>query len=282
MSALGVAAAPGTPFAMVGSCQRSGFRARGRQTQHQNVSGDIPQLNRRPRTFWGELRCELDSLPEPEPDLAELVAVAAIAVIAGRCQRASSLWRLRTRCAAHRPTEWPGGAGHYTAPSGPASGRAAVIVYRCVRQPDHRAGRLLRACGGCAAAVVAMAAAMVGAMRWRADLRRPRSRFGMPMGAGGTDPPIGYDLMNDVGHGRRRRRSARAALLRHPRRSRVHATRQNVRARYRIHVAQRGQHRSCCRRANWISTTRAGFRIIGRYDICPLAVVEFGYMGIFD
>ena len=27
---------------------------------------------------------------------------------------------------------------------------------------------------------------------------------------------------------------------------------------------------------------RAGFRLIGRYDICPLAVVEFGYTGIFD
>ena len=27
---------------------------------------------------------------------------------------------------------------------------------------------------------------------------------------------------------------------------------------------------------------QAGFRVIGRYDICPLSVVEFGYTGIFD
>jgi hypothetical protein len=28
--------------------------------------------------------------------------------------------------------------------------------------------------------------------------------------------------------------------------------------------------------------TQPGFRIMGRYDVCPLAVVEFGYTGIFD
>ena len=27
---------------------------------------------------------------------------------------------------------------------------------------------------------------------------------------------------------------------------------------------------------------QVGFRAIGRYDICPLSVVEFGYTGIYD
>lgn len=102
------------------------------------------------------------------------------------------------------------------------------------------------------------------------------------MGCGGTYPPIGYDLAND------------AALDG-------------------FAVDQRGPHYFDVR-AEYVNLTRdesfrqhvdftsfniggsdirlssdqldvgngSGFRIFGRYDICPLAVVEFGYMGIFD
>jgi hypothetical protein len=102
-----------------------------------------------------------------------------------------------------------------------------------------------------------------------------------PMGAGGTCPPVGYDLMNDVGV---------EGFL----------------------VDQRGPHyfdvraeAVCLERdetfgpaIDFSSQTASGpivlssrdldydpevgFRIIGRYDIDPLSVFEFGYMGIYD
>jgi hypothetical protein len=103
-----------------------------------------------------------------------------------------------------------------------------------------------------------------------------------PMGAGGTDPPIGYDLMNDAGI---------AGDL----------------------VDQRGPHYWDIRAEGvWLQRDKSfdrsvdftalnvggpvvlnsrqldiedpqwGFRLMGRYDICPLSVVEFGYMGIYD
>ncbi len=103
----------------------------------------------------------------------------------------------------------------------------------------------------------------------------------MPMGGGGTDPPIGYELMNDVG------------------------TEGNL-------VDQRGPHYFDVRaEAVWLRRDKSfgdnidmtslnvgntivlstddldiedqvGFRVLGRYDIGPLSVVEFGYTGIFD
>jgi hypothetical protein len=103
----------------------------------------------------------------------------------------------------------------------------------------------------------------------------------MPMGDGGTCPPVGYDLMNDVGT---------EGYL----------------------VDQRGPHYFDVRAEavfldrdetfgpSYVITTEGfaqdpvrlttdqlnydpepGFRIIGRYDICPLSVLEFGYMGIY-
>jgi len=102
-----------------------------------------------------------------------------------------------------------------------------------------------------------------------------------PMGAGGTAPPIGYELMSDVG--------IEGPL-----------------------VDQRGPHYFDARlEAVWLIRDETfgpnidftslnvdgpivlnsrqldydyepGFRVLGRFDICPLAVLEFGYMGIFD
>lgn len=102
-----------------------------------------------------------------------------------------------------------------------------------------------------------------------------------PMGPGGTAPPIGYDLMNDVG--------IEGPL-----------------------VDQRGPHYFDARlEAVWLKRDETferdidftslnvdgpivlssrqldydyepGFRVLGRFDICPLAVLEFGYMGIFE
>jgi hypothetical protein len=102
------------------------------------------------------------------------------------------------------------------------------------------------------------------------------------MGMGGTYPPVGYDLMNDVG---------------------VNG----------YVVDQRGPHYFDVR-VEYVNLTRdetfgrdidftslnidtddirlsssqleldnePGFRILGRYDIGPLSVLEFGYMGIYD
>ena len=103
-----------------------------------------------------------------------------------------------------------------------------------------------------------------------------------PMGAGGTDPPNGYDLMNDTG------------------------IEGNL-------VDQRGPHyfdirvesvflqrdKSFEKNVDFtslnvggpvvlsskdldIENVNWGFRILGRYDICPLSVVEFGYTGIYN
>jgi hypothetical protein len=104
----------------------------------------------------------------------------------------------------------------------------------------------------------------------------------MPMGAGGTDPAVGYDLMEDVG--------VQGFL-----------------------VDQRGPHYFDLRAEAVVMTPdttfgpdiamtslnvtddnivlrtsqldfdwETGFRVVGRFDICPLSVFEFGYMGIYD
>jgi hypothetical protein len=103
----------------------------------------------------------------------------------------------------------------------------------------------------------------------------------MPMGAGGTCPPVGYDLMNDVG---------------------IEG----------YMVDQRGPHYFDAR-VEAVTLTRdetferpidftifnlggpivlsssdldydneVGFRAMGRFDLGPLSVLEFGYMGIYD
>jgi hypothetical protein len=103
-----------------------------------------------------------------------------------------------------------------------------------------------------------------------------------PMGAGGTDPPIGYDLMNDAGiqgdlvdqRGPHYWdiRAETVWLQRDKSFDRnIDFTAQNVGGPVVLSTRQLD-----------IEDPQWGFRVMGRYDICPLSVVEFGYMGIFD
>jgi len=102
-----------------------------------------------------------------------------------------------------------------------------------------------------------------------------------PMGAGGTDPPVGYDLMNDAGiqgdlvdqrgpHYWDVR--AEAVTLRRNKtfEENIAFTAQNVGGPVVLSSNQLdfGD--------NW------GFRVMGRYDVCPLSIVEVGYMGMFN
>jgi hypothetical protein len=103
----------------------------------------------------------------------------------------------------------------------------------------------------------------------------------MPMGAGGTDPPIGYDLMNDVGV------EGAAFDQRGP-----HYF--DIRAEAVYYKRDKTFNQSIDFTSQNVGNTivlsseelefdwEPGFRIIGRYDICPLAVIEFGYMGIYS
>lgn len=103
-----------------------------------------------------------------------------------------------------------------------------------------------------------------------------------PMGAGGTDPPIGYDLMNDTGtegclvdqrgpHYWDVR--AEAVFLQRDKSfgKNVDFTAMNVGGPVVLSSNQLD-----IENVNW------GFRVMGRYDICPMSVVEFGYMGVLD
>ena len=103
----------------------------------------------------------------------------------------------------------------------------------------------------------------------------------MPMGCGGTDPPNGYELMNDVG-------------------SEGNAWDQRGPHYFDIRTEAVWLHRDKTFGDNVDFTTlnvgnnvvlssdqldasdQIGFRAIGRYDICALSVVEFGYTGIYD
>ena len=111
----------------------------------------------------------------------------------------------------------------------------------------------------------------------------PQSDFNgcFPMGAGGTDPPNGYELMNDVGmEGPQVDQRgphywdvrAEAVFL-----QRDKTFEQNID----ITSLNVGN--------NVVLSTRqldvgenTGFRVMGRYDIGPCSVVEVGYMGVFD
>jgi Putative beta barrel porin-7 (BBP7) len=103
----------------------------------------------------------------------------------------------------------------------------------------------------------------------------------MPMGAGGTNPPIGYDLMNDVG--------IEGSLVdqRGPHYFDIRAEavflQRDENFRKNIDITSQNVGNTIVLSTGHLDlNTQAGFRILGRYDICPLSVVEFGYMGIFD
>jgi hypothetical protein len=103
-----------------------------------------------------------------------------------------------------------------------------------------------------------------------------------PMGCGGTDPPVGCDLMNDTGiegdlvdqrgpHYWDVR--AETVFLQRNKSfgKNVDFTAMNVNGPIVLSSNQLD-----IEDVNW------GFRVMGRYDICPLSVVEFGYTGILD
>jgi hypothetical protein len=102
------------------------------------------------------------------------------------------------------------------------------------------------------------------------------------MGAGGTCPPNGYDLMNDVG--------VEGHLIdqRGPhyfdvRAEAVYLERDETFGRFieftREDVFPGGDTRLTSDQLQY--DQELGFRIVGRYDICPLSVFEFSYMGIY-
>jgi hypothetical protein len=103
----------------------------------------------------------------------------------------------------------------------------------------------------------------------------------MPMGDGGTCPPVGYDLMNDVG--------TEGYLIdqRGPhyfdiRAEAVYLTRDETIPREIDFTAEGVAGPIVLSSDDLEYDWEPGFRIIGRYDLCPLSVVEFGYTGVFD
>jgi hypothetical protein len=101
-----------------------------------------------------------------------------------------------------------------------------------------------------------------------------------PMGCGGTDPAVGYDLMNDVGmagdlHDQRGPHywdfRAEAVYL-----NRDDTFNDN------IEFTSLNVGNTIVLSSNQLDfDSQSGFRVMGRYDICPLAVFEFGYTGVF-
>jgi hypothetical protein len=106
-----------------------------------------------------------------------------------------------------------------------------------------------------------------------------------PMGAGGTDPSVGEDLMNDTGmegnlvdqrgpHYFDIR--AEGVFLQRDKSfgKNIDFTSLNVGNVASTNVVLRTDQLD-------IEDPQGGFRVVGRYDICPLSVVEFGYTGVF-
>jgi hypothetical protein len=103
------------------------------------------------------------------------------------------------------------------------------------------------------------------------------------MGAGGTDPPIGYDMMEDVG--------VEGYLIdqRGPhyfdfRAEAVYLERDDTfNDDIDFSAVNFGQNAVVVLRSSDLDfEAEPGFRVVGRCDICPLSVFEFGYTGIFS
>ena len=102
----------------------------------------------------------------------------------------------------------------------------------------------------------------------------------MPMGAGGTDPAVGYDLMNDVGI------EGGLADQRGPhyfdiRAEAVYLHRDETFEQDIDFTSLNVGNNVVLSSSDLDFDDQPGFRVIGRYDIAPLAVVEFGYTGVF-
>jgi hypothetical protein len=103
----------------------------------------------------------------------------------------------------------------------------------------------------------------------------------MPMGEGGTSPPVGYDLMSDVG--------IEGPLVdqRGPHYFDVRAEavylERDVTFGPNVNFSQDGLAGDIVLFSDQLQyDAEPGFRILGRYDIGPLSVLEFGYMGIYS
>jgi hypothetical protein len=101
-----------------------------------------------------------------------------------------------------------------------------------------------------------------------------------PMGQGGTCPPNGYDLMNDVGM-EGHQIDQRGPHYFDVRAEAVYLGRDDTFGRDIIFTVEDvgGDVRLSSNDLEY--NEEVGFRVIGRYDICPLAVFEFGYTGIY-
>ncbi len=108
-----------------------------------------------------------------------------------------------------------------------------------------------------------------------------------PMGEGGTCPPHGYDLMDDVGT------EGWLVDQRGPHYFDVRAEavylerdetfgREIIFSREGVPPGAPPDNRPLLSSNQLEYDSEPGFRIIGRYDICPLSVFEFGYTGIYS
>lgn len=103
----------------------------------------------------------------------------------------------------------------------------------------------------------------------------------MPMGCGGTDPAVGYQLMEDVGV------EGQLADQRGPHyfdmRAEAVYLRRDTTFNQDIQFTSLNVGNTVVLDSKDLDARdQTGFRVIGRYDIGPLSVVEFGYTGIYD
>jgi hypothetical protein len=103
----------------------------------------------------------------------------------------------------------------------------------------------------------------------------------LPMGAGGTSPPVGYDLMNDVGV-EGYMVDQRGPHYFDARIEAVTLTREETFERPIDFTILNLGGPIVLSSSNLDYDNEIGFRAMGRLDLGPLSVFEFGYMGIYD
>jgi hypothetical protein len=104
----------------------------------------------------------------------------------------------------------------------------------------------------------------------------------MPMGYGGTTPPVGYDMMNDVGV-EGYQIDQRGPHYFDVRAEAVYLKREDDAFGPDVDFSQEDLNGPIVLSSSDLEyDEEPGFRIIGRLDVGPLSVFEFGYMGIFS
>ena len=182
-------------------------------------SGDA-RIDRRPRTFWGDNDANWNSYRNTVSTPGTRRGCGRVRVSSRRSLRAIAEWRVparrqrtRGRC---KPCTWS------QAVPLPATDR------RRTRMPT--ATRLLfppvtvssaGGYGGDCGCYGGNGCGCYGGCYGQGPCCGGGFNSCMPMGAGGTDPPIGYDLMNDAGMQGECVDQRGPALLRFPRRSRL-------------------------------------------------------------